>query len=210
MKTVIKKDKWERYDLFKHYDDETNPFIYITIPVDVSNIYHYSKNNNVSFYCTMGYVLTKAINKVDGFKYRKEGDDIVYYDKINSNYTDMITENRIGYFTIDYQENFHDYVVAFNEARMDLIAGKNKNVDVLNHDEVWLSCAPWFNFNSLVTPFNKAVTIPQIIWDKFKKHDNQVEVNLMIMVHHGFIDGFQLNKAIKIIEEEINNFKGDE
>ncbi len=30
------------------------------------------------------------------------------------------------------------------------------------------------------------------------------------MVHHGFIDGFQLNKAIKLIEEEINNFKGDE
>ena len=210
METIIKKDEWERYDLFKHYDDSDNPFIIITIPIDVTNLYHYTKSNNVSFYCTMGYVLNKAVNKIDGFKYRKINDEIVYYDNIRSNYTDMINENLIGYFSIDYSDDFNKYVVDFNQTRNDLFNGKIKNVDTTRYDEVWFSCAPWFNFNSLVTPFNKKVTIPQFIWDRFRFNDNKVEVNLMIMVHHGFIDGFQLNKAIKIIEEEINNFKGDE
>ena len=63
---------------------------------------------------------------------------------------------------------------------------------------------------SLIPPYDKSNTIPQFIWDKFNKDNNKVTTNLMIMVHHGFADGFQIGQVIKLIQEEINNFKGDE
>ena len=69
---------------------------------------------------------------------------------------------------------------------------------------------PWFEFNSAVPPFNKENTIPQFIWDKFKKENDIVKTNLMIMVHHGFVDGYHIGKFINLLQENINNFKGEE
>ncbi|MBO4246178.1 MAG: hypothetical protein J5892_05540 [Bacilli bacterium] len=207
---VIDKNTWDRKDLFMHYDSCNNPFIYLTIPIDITNLYHFSKENNYPFYPTMGYVINKAVNQVDAFKYRKVDDEIIFYENINSNYTEMINEEKIGYFKVNYNSNFKAYIDEYNNQLKALKNGLLTSVDTLNHDEIWFSCAPWFNFTSLITPFNKETTIPQFIWDKFNKENDQVSINLMIMVHHGFADGYQINRFIKILETEINNCKGEE
>ena len=72
MKTVIDVSEWERYDLFKHYEEETNPFVILTTTIDITNTYNIAKASNSSMYATLGYLITKTVNQIDGFKYRKE------------------------------------------------------------------------------------------------------------------------------------------
>ena len=82
----------------------------------------------------------------------------------------------------------------------------SKDLDVNNeHGEIWYSCVPWFNFSQVLTPFNKKVTIPQLIWDKFMFENDKVYVNLMIMVHHGFVDGFHLKEFLQTFEDIVKN-----
>ena len=69
-----------------------------------------------------------------------------------------------------------------------------------------MSTASWFSFNNLVTPFSKKVLIPQFIWDKYTLKDNEYYINLMIMIHHGFADGYNINEFKTKLEENIDTF----
>ena len=210
MRTVIDISKWDRKDLFDHYDEETNPFAIINTPIDVTNVYNYCKSTGNSIYATMGYIITKTVNSIEGFRFRKENDEIVVYDKIHGNFTENIDNKIIGFFTIKNDDTYKDFIDEFNDKRDGLKIAKKSETSVTKYNEIWMSCVPWFEFNAAIPPFNKKNTIPQFIWDKFKKENNVVKTNLMIMVHHGFVDGYHIGKFINELQENINNFKGEE
>ena len=42
----IEANEFKRKELFEHYDKKTNPFLFITTKVDVTNIYNYCKGKN--------------------------------------------------------------------------------------------------------------------------------------------------------------------
>lgn len=199
-----KVDNYKRIDLFNYYHECNNPHIIVTVPINVTKIVNYCKVNK-NFYATMGYAITKTVNEIDAFKYRYKDGEFYYCDKIDSNYTQMKSEDLIGYFDVSYDDNYDKYINSYQKAAKDFFEGK----EVYNNgrlDKIWLSTAPWFSFSSLVTPFNKNVLIPQFIWDKYVLKGDKYYVNLMIMIHHGFVDGFHIHKFIEKLEENIYNF----
>ena len=210
MRTVIDLQKWDRKELFNHYNKETNPFVIINTPIDITNVYNYCKSSDNSIYATIGYLITKTVNSIEEFKFRKENDEIILYDKVHGNFTENIDNKIIGFFTIKNDDTYKDFIEEFNSKRDGLNIAKKSETSVTKYNEVWMSCVPWFEFNSAVPPFNKENTIPQFIWDKFKKENDIVKTNLMIMVHHGFVDGYHIGKFINLLQENINNFKGEE
>ena len=70
-------------------------------------------------------------------------------------------------------------------------------------NDIWLSCNPWCSITSLVPTFNKEITIPQFIWDKYEKVNERYYTNLTILVHHGFADGYHIGQFVNLLEENI-------
>lgn len=195
---------FKRKEIFKHYDECDNPFLFITVPVEVTNIVNYCHIYK-NFYATMGYFVTKTVNEFDNFKYRVKNKKIYYCDKVKSNYTQIKSDNEIGFFTLPDVDNYDSYIIKFNEIQNEFM--NNSNYECKNDlDEIWLSCEPWLSFTGLVTPYKKGNTIPQFIWDKYRKVDYKYYVNLMIMVHHGFADGYHIAEFTKKLEENIRSF----
>lgn len=62
------------------------------------------------------------------------------------------------------------------------------------------------DFTSLVVPFDKNITIPQFIWGKFFKEGEKVFTHLMIMAHHGFVDGQHIGAFVNKLEKNIEGF----
>ena len=209
MKQIVNKDSWERYNIFKHYDSETNPFVYVNTPLDVTKLYSFCKESKNSFYATLGYIILDVCNSIDGFRMRKENEDIFIYDKVFANFTENIDDKRIDYFTIRDADSYQDFVESFKRHRQEIKEGRKRFESVTDHDEIWISCEPWFIVNSIVTPFDRKITIPQIIWDKFRFDDNKVSINLTVMAHHGFVDGYHIGVFINKLQEKINSFKGE-
>ena len=87
---------FERKELFKHYNEMDNPFIIMTVPLNVTNVVNYCKIHK-HFYATMGFLVGKAVNDVDGFKYRYKNDRFYYFDKLVVNFTEKVDE-QIGFF----------------------------------------------------------------------------------------------------------------
>ena len=198
MKTEI--INYERSELFNYYNNKDNPFIYLTTKVDITNIYNKCKN----YYPAIAYFITLALNKIDNFKYRYENNKIYKYDTLNINFTQMLDNNNIGFFACSFKDNYHDFIKEYKIVQE--IFQKNKN-SIANNDEgeVWFSYVPWFNISSLITPYDKNNTIPQFIWDKFTHENEKYYINLTIMVHHGFVDGFHIAAFLKALEEIIEN-----
>ena len=189
-------EDFKRIELFNHYNEETNPFLYVTTKIDITNIYKKCKH----YYPTIAFFLHQAIEKVDNLKYRFEDNKIYHYDSLRINFTERKNDGNIGYFTINNNENYNEFMKEYLDKREKLL-----NSDMLDisddHGEIWYSCNPWFHMTQVVSPFNKSVTIPQFIWDKFSFEDDNVYVNLTIMVHHGFCDAFHLNEFLKYFED---------
>lgn len=199
MKQEIKN--FDRMDIFNHYNSMTNPFAFVTTRLDVTKLYKLCKKNK-SHYGTIGYYVVKAINQVDNFKYRYEEGKIYKYDKINTNFTQMFRNKNIGYFRVEMEDDLESFLKNFKKTEEDFLKN-NHSIEGTDQAEVWLSCEPWFHFTGLVPPFDKNITIPQIIWDEFCFESDKCYLNFMIMIHHGFADGSHIGKFIHTLEELI-------
>ena len=205
---MIKKiDNYSRMDIFNHYNSCDNPFVITTIKIDVTDVVNYCKKNKM-FYATFGYLITKTVNSIDSFKYRYEKGNIYYCDIVNSNYTEMFEDHNIGYFDVTYNEDYKTYRNEYTTIHNKFLKDK-KYVGESVLDVVWLSCFPWNTFTSLIPPYNKEITIPQFIWDKYHIENGRYFVDLMILVHHGFADGYHISQFIDLLNENIKKFGED-
>jgi len=196
--------KFERKELFQHYHGFTNPFAISTIKIDITNIVNYCKKNR-NFYATLGFIITKTANQIDAFKYRYKDGKIYYCEELMSNYTQMYEDKTIGYFSIPPINDYKEYIEKFVEIQNEFLKEKkySKNYKL---NEIWLSCNPWCSFTSLIPPFSKEITIPQFIWDKYENVNGKYYINLMIMVHHGFADGYHIGQFVSLLGENIKEY----
>lgn len=202
---MIKELKdFDRVELFDVYNKCDNPFLYITINIDITNVVHFTKENSCSFYATMGYLVTNAINSVENFKYRFQDGKLYYCDKLKSNFTQKVGD-KINFFTLPQTDNLNEYLNNYNIVQEKLT--NSKDLAKSDIDEVWLSCFPWFKITSLLSPYNKSDTIPQIIWDKYEKKDDKYYINVMLMAHHGFVDGYHFAQFFTQLNENIKSLK---
>lgn len=201
MRTEVKNFK--RIKLFEFYHNKTNPFIYVTTKIDITKLYNKCSINK-NTYATIGYYFSLAVNSIDAFKYRYENGKIYKYDILKPNFTQMFDDETIGYFVCDMKDNLESFIEEYKKIENEfLITKKSFNSD--NQGEIWFSCQPWFNFTGVITPYDKEISVPQIIWDKFSFENDRCYINLMIMVHHGFADGYHIGLLINKINEIIDN-----
>lgn len=198
MRTLI--ENLDREELFHHYNDKENPFSYVTIKLDITNIY----KNCKTYYASIAYFLLLAANQIDNFKYRYENGKFYKYDKLRANFTEMYEDKNIGFFSLDFKENYYEYLDEYKKIREKFLK-KEEMEEAKDDGEIWFACEPWFSATSIVKPFSKDITIPQFIWDKFVFEGDKCYTNLTIMIHHGFIDGYYIGLFIEKLNDIIEN-----
>ena len=202
MDKIISLEDYERKDTFLMFHNRDNPFLFLTVKLDITNLINYCEIHKYH-YATISYVICKTINEVDNFKYRLVDGKIAYYDNINIGYTQK-TNNDVGFFQTEYIDDYGEYIKEYKRRESDY----NKGLEGVDYGQkqIWVSCAPWMDFTSLVVPFDKSVTIPQFIWGKFFKEGDKVFTHLMIMAHHGFVDGQHIGDFVNKLEKNIEGF----
>lgn len=198
MRTLI--ENFEREDIFNHYNSMDNPFSYVTVKLDITNIYKKCK----TYYASIAYFLVLAASKIENFKYRYEDGEFYIYDKLRVNFTEMLEDKNIGYFSCYLEDNYDKYIEGYKEVRAKFLINKER-IEENDDGEIWVSCEPWFSASSIVTPFDKTITIPQFLWDKFIFENDKCYINLTIMTHHGFVDGYHIGLFLKELNKMIDN-----
>lgn len=203
MRKEIKELK--RKELFEHYHSRTNPFSFVTTKIEITNLYHFCKKHK-NFYATFGYYVMLAMNQVEAFKYRYENGKFYYYDKLLPSYTQMFKDGDIGFFVCDMKDSYQEFIKEFHIVQEKFLK-TNQSIERDDQGAVWLSCEPWFQFTGCVVPFDKDITIPQVIWDQFTMEGDKCYIDIMITAHHGFVDGSHIGAFIHNLKELIENIK---
>lgn len=61
----------------------------VTFRIDVAPLYAYVKEHHLSFYYSLVYLCTQAINEVDAFRYTIRGTQVFYLDPRIPSFTDL-------------------------------------------------------------------------------------------------------------------------
>lgn len=192
---------FERLELFKHYHDMDNPFIIMTIPLNVTKVVNYVKEHG-HFYATLGFLIGKAVNDIPQLHYRYVDNKFYYYPKIAVNFTERV-DDQIGFFECE-SDTLKEFCDEFVTKKANL--GKYDNAEAeYREDVIWVTCFPWAKFNSLMTPHDKNITIPQFTWDKYEEVNGEFYCNLMLTIHHGLVDGYHVAMFIEKLNKYIND-----
>lgn len=198
-------DKFDRLEIFNHYNSCDNPFLIITTKLDVTDIVDYCKIKN-HFYATMGFLVGKSVMNIDNFRYRVKEGKFYYCENIITNYTDILSNGNIGYFDVPLLADYNDYIRNYDEEKQNFL----KDEDYMTNNElneIWISSIPWFKCTNLIPPFDKKNTIPMFFWDKYELENDKYYVNFTILVHHGFVDGSHVAKFINELEIQLKEFR---
>lgn len=200
----VDKDTWSRRDIFDFFSKISNPFYSVTFNVDVTDAYAYAKRSGLSFYYAMVYLVTKAINSVEAFRYAIVDGELVLLDERSPSFTDLKKGS----------ESFHivtmpcegDIAEFCHEAkRRSAVQTTFLSVDEEGADLIYFSCLPWIELTALTNErdFDPDDAIPRVSWGKFHERDGRKILGMSLELNHRFTDGVHIGKFADALEKLI-------
>ena len=189
----IDADEWKRKEIFEFFSRVSNPFYSVTFNVDVTNAYAFAKRNNVSFYYAMTYLVTKAINSVEAFRYALVDGELCLLDARTPSFTDLKKGSESFHIvTMPCDGGILDFcreAKQRSEAQTTFLSQNKEGADL-----IYISCLPWIELTALTNErdFDPDDAIPRIAWGKFHERDGRKILGLSLELNHRFTDGVHI------------------
>lgn len=204
--TEIDYKTWERRELFEFFSNVSHPFYSVTFNVDVTRLYDYTHSRGLSFYYGLCFLVTKAVNSVENFRYAIEDGEIVLFDELLCSFTDMRKGTDNFYFVTmpPFSGSLDEFCAAAKE--------KSENQTVLIDMEaegknlIFVSCLPWVELTGLTNErnFDRDDNIPRIAWGKYRKENGRKVLGMSLELNHRFCDGVHIGKFAAELERLIS------
>ena len=201
----IDMENWPRRELYDFMSGIRDPFYAVTFTQDVTKLYDYTKAHGLSFYYALTYLVTKAVNSVENFRYDVDGDKVVLLDERVPSFTVLRRETELFCFVnVRASGTMEEFCAeaAKKAAAQTTLFGEEDTRDLL-----FISCLPWVELTSLT---NEGMTdpddcIPRISWGKWHDEGGRKTLGISMEVNHRFIDGVHIGKfaqeLTRLIEE---------
>ena len=206
MKTIIDLKTWNRTAHFEFFSKFDEPFFGITTPIDCTLAYQNSKNIEIPFFVYYLHKTLVAINKIDNFRLRIEGENVVLYDEINASATIMREDKTFGFSFMKYHEDIHEFNIM---AQLEIQRIQNTS-GILTREYpeniIHFSAVPWINFTGLThsRKYSISDSCPKISFGKLMDEDGKKTMALSVTAHHGLLDGYHVGLFIDALQQELN------
>ena len=106
----IDKLIWSRAELFDFFSTVDHPFYSTTFRVDVTQLHKYTKSHGISFYYALTYLVTKAINQVENFRYTIHDGKVALLEERIPSFTDIKKDSEQFYIvTVRCQDSMEKF-----------------------------------------------------------------------------------------------------
>ena len=180
----------------------------VTFRIDVAPLYAYVKEHHLSFYYSLVYLCTQAINDVEAFRYTIRGEQVFYLDPRIPSFTDLKKDSE--YFHIVTMPTMGS-LAEFNEEARKRSAAQQFFLDTSQETDrvIYFSCLPWLDLTALTNERDfsshdsKNDSIPRIAWGKYVPNGDRLELGISIEVNHRLIDGLHIGQFAQRLEKLI-------
>lgn len=205
----INLESWDRKIFFGFFQKFDKPFWSVTTQIDVTDLVNFCKQSKTSFYAAMSYIILASCNAIQNFRLRYENGKIYDYSQINGQFT-ALTKSGNADITrrIHFNKDFDSFVKDFISLKLETEEQRiPPHPRELYDNVVFLSCTPWFRFSHLETAIHYQLkdTIPRITWGKYELLNDRYIIDISLVVHHSFIDGYHVALFLNEIQNQIKN-----
>ena len=208
---TVNLNTWKRGNLFRFYIDNLRNVMSMTVDIDATALIEFVHAHGLKFYPTMMWVVSKAINQREEFKYGwdKEG-NLIRWDYISPYYADFHKDDeQFVKLVTEYSDDlfeFHSRFLADRERYKDLRAFDLTEHSVNTFD---VSCLPWVRYKNFdIHVFDEGKYLaPVVTWGKYEIENGKTVLPLSMNIHHAVADGWHLSRFFVDVQEIINTLK---
>lgn len=206
MKQLLNLENWPRKDHFHFFRQFEEPFFGVCITIDCTKAYEISKARQSSFFLYYLYQSLVAVNRIEPFRYRIEGDQVFLYEKVNASSTISRPDGTFGFSYIDYYEDFDQFNL---EAQKDINRVRKSTglvPSVSGENIVHYSSIPWLNFTALshARSFSFQDSVPKISFGKMTDAEGRKSMPVSVHVHHALMDGYHVGLFVDEFQKQMN------
>lgn len=206
----VDMETYARKSHFQYFDSLTYPYVGITVNVDITELSKTIKANNLPFFLTICYCVSRAVNQVPEFRQRIIDHQIVEYDYCRTSHTVALEDGTYCYCDLNSNCSFEEYISYAGQEQEN--AKKRHSIDE-NQEEslekIFISTLPWLSYTALINPTPvPADSNPRITWGKYFTQDEKVLLPVSVLCHHALIDGLHIAAFYGFLNEQISRIAG--
>jgi len=171
--------------------------------VDLTAFYPVVKQRGISFTVAMVYVISRASNAIAEFRYRIRAGKVAEHEVVHPSFTVLVGEDVFSFCTIDYVEDFPEFVAIAAKGIEDVKEHLTLEDDPDRDDLLFMTAIPWVSFTSFRAPMpsHPGDSIPRYAWGKFIQDGESLKMPLCVEVHHALIDGAHVGKFYTQVQD---------
>lgn len=205
---IIDRSAWERAEVFDFFSGISHPFYSVSFTVDVTKLYRYTKSRGLSFYYSLVYLCTGAVNSVENMRYMIYEGQAALTEVRSPSFTDM--KKGSGLFHIvtmpcrGTMEEFCDAAAKKSAEQRSFIDQTAETGEL-----IYFSCLPWMEITGLTNERDLDVddAIPRISWGKYVERDGRRVLGMSVEVNHRFVDGIHVGRFYETLQSMINSLE---
>lgn len=204
--TIVDMKKWERKNEY-FYFTKINPEVFsVTVQTDVTETYNYAKKNNIKFSSLLMYMITKAVNGIEQFRYGWQHGKLVKYDVVHPSFPLFNKETQnCRILQLTKKDSFSD----FNDDYCKISACPDVQDNDFKKNIFTVSMEHRIHFTSF--SFSIDVTSPtpnlspSIITGKYVEKDGRLIMPFSLTVNHIVADGYHASLLFDKVQEYLSN-----
>lgn len=188
---------WKRRGHFEVFGRGEYPYIGLTTSVDITSLREACTEKGSGFFNAFLYVVSRAMNSVENFRYRIYEDQVILCDAVDPSFNVLDRDSELFYFAYArYVPDFAEFSADVEKAKLHAVEKRNLASNRL--DVMYISCLPWFGFTDIIQPMGLSAsdTIPRLLWGKYEETGGRTIVPFSITGHHGLFDGLHIAKLL--------------
>ena len=193
---------WPRREAYEFFSPISNPFYSVTFRLDVTKLHAYTKTRGLSFYHSLIWLSTRALERVEAFSYAIADGELVQLESRRPSFTHLKPgSEQFQIVTLPCEGSLEDFCAAAKEKaeKQDFFIDlKGEGIDM-----IFFSCLPWLDVTALTNERNLDVedAVPRLAWGKYVEEDGRLTLGYSIEVNHRLIDGVHIGQFARALEQ---------
>ena len=186
---------WPRREIWEFFSTLSQPFYSVCYQQDVTGLYAFAKERGLSFYYSLVWAVTEAVNAVEAFRMTITPAGPAVLDRRRPSFTVLRKgEESFRILTMDTAPD----PAAFCAAAAEKEARQTAFLDQAGETEdlIYLSCLPWVEVTGLTNErdMDPDDAIPRIAWGKYRQENGRLRLGMCLEVNHRLVDGVHIGR----------------
>lgn len=206
---VIPLETYPRKAQFIYFQSMSNPYMGLTVSVDITNFIHTVQEEQTPFFLSFLYCVSRAANRVPQLQQRVCNGKIIEYDHCPTSHTVSLPDETYCYCSLESQLSFPEFLpyALQEQEKAKLAISLEDGEEDTSLPLLFISSLPWVSCDALLQPTPiPADTNPRITWGRWRRKGKKYLLPVTVLCNHALVDGLHLARFYECLNQELAAF----